>query len=251
MMPHSFRVLKISLVALIISGVILSLLEPYEPYFSIIGSIYVLIILFYSIKGIRHIAEYQKQQRLARLQLLQSQVMPHFLFNTLNLIYGNLDSDPEKSKETILHLSELLRVGLYEARNRKYLLTKEISFIENYIKIYQHRYPDMKPIKFNCDIDNDQVLIVPLILFPLVENAFKHGLEMDVLNTAISIGILVKKNKLLFKISNNYRPYSQYHEAGIGLSNLKERLNIVYKDNFKINTKKDTFKFEITLNLVL
>jgi LytS/YehU family sensor histidine kinase len=137
----------------VISAIALTFIEPYEPLFTIVGGIYLLFIILFTIKFIRFLADYQKQQKLAQLQLLQSQIMPHFLFNTLNLIYGNQESNPDKSKETILLLSDLLRVGLYETKKNKYSLKEEISFIENYIKLYQHRYPDMKTVSFNINID--------------------------------------------------------------------------------------------------
>lgn len=242
----------LAITALVISAIALSFVEPYEPLFTILGSIYFLFMILFTVKFFRILKDYQRQQRLAQLQLLQSQIMPHFLFNTLNLIYGNQESNPDKSKETILLLSDLLRVGLYETKKNKYSLKEEISFIENYIKLYQHRYPDMKPVSFNIDIDNDNALIVPLILFPLVENAFKHGLERNVINTNISVCITLRNNELQFSINNDFKPYPTPSQSGIGLSNLKERLNITYKNNFKIEINEDasTYKSTLMLNLL-
>lgn len=249
--PYSTKNLIISITLVVISAIALTFIEPYEPLFTIVGGIYLLFIILFTIKFIRFLADYQKQQKLAQLQLLQSQIMPHFLFNTLNLIYGNQESNPDKSKETILLLSDLLRVGLYEAKKNKYSLKEEISFIGNYIKLYQHRYPDMKPVSFNINIDKNDARIVPLILFPLVENAFKHGLERDVANTNISVCITLRNNELQFSINNDFKPYPTPSQSGIGLSNLKERLNITYKNNFKVEINEDDsiYKSTLTLNL--
>jgi LytS/YehU family sensor histidine kinase len=245
------RSFTIWFIALILSTIALIFLESFEPIFTALLVIYFLVIILFVLKIIRFIQEYQQQERLTRLQLLQSQVMPHFLFNTLNLIYGNTDNNVQKSKETILCLSELLRVGLYETKKKTYSITEEIKFIENYISIYQLRYPNIKPISFKQNIDNNQMQIVPLILFPLVENAFKHGLERDISNTTIAIDIFLRERKLLMTVYNNFKPYPTENQQGIGIYNLKERLKIMYKGNFKMELKEEEKKFKSLLKLNL
>ncbi|WP_343912415.1 sensor histidine kinase [Aquimarina litoralis] len=158
---------------------------------------------------------------------LQSQVNPHFFFNMLNNLYGLVDKDSEKAKTLILKLSDMMRYSIYEGQKEYVTLQQEIDFIHNYIQLHKMRYHKDITINFEVDIDNEKLKIMPLLFIILVENAFKHGLEVLRTNAFANISITSKQNSIVLEIENNFDEEIK-GEKGIGLENLSRRLALAY-----------------------
>ncbi len=193
----------------------------------------------------------------AELQLLKSQVHPHFLFNTLNNLYSLTLTKSDQSPEIVLKLAGLLRYMLYECDTPKVLLTSEITMLQSYIELEKLRYGQRLDISMNIQGDMENKLIAPLLLLPFVENSFKHGTSEQIDQAWISLDILVKQTSLKFKLINS-KPEGDLppegknnHWAGIGLTNIKKRLDLIYPGLYelKITSEPDLFIVNLILQL--
>lgn len=189
----------------------------------------------------------------ANLKLLQGQIHPHFLFNMLNNLYGLVKDDVNTSREVIVKLSDLLDYMLYECDKPYVPIEKEIKFIASYIELERVRHDENFNVHMtyqNVDMNN---LIVPLILFPFVENAFKHGFN-DPDKNFIDINISQLDNTLHFEIINSITEntkdkYLNQEGKGIGLKNIQDRLDLIYKDKYELHIIEKNNKFIVKLNL--
>ena len=184
------------------------------------------------------------------LDLLKSQVNPHFLFNSLNCIYGLSLEKSEQTPEVIMQLSEILNYMLYRCDN-KVLLSEEVKQIENYTSIQQVRFGSMLNLKYQVQLDQD-VVLAPLLLLPLVENAFKHG--KTGINHEIKVNIELNENALLcFTVENEVdeRRVKDQVNGGIGLVNLRRRLELLYPDAHALHIDQTAQRFCANLNLEL
>ena len=191
----------------------------------------------------------------AKLKLLQAQIHPHFLFNMLNNLYGLVNESVDNSRDVIMKLSELLDYMLYECDKPKVRLNKEIRFINNYIELERIRHDEHFNVKTSFPDLKDDILIAPLILFPFVENAFKHGFQ-DSGNSFINIQLSVDNNSLEFNVENSLNKqtedkYLKLEGKGIGLKNIKERLELIYKDNYLLDVTSIDRKHLIRLKLTI
>ncbi|MFM9910501.1 MAG: sensor histidine kinase, partial [Chitinophagaceae bacterium] len=176
--------------------------------------------------------EKQKQDqaimhKAAELDFLKSQLNPHFLFNSLNDIYALVIKKSDKAQEAITQLSDLLRYALYESILPEVPLDKEITYINNYLSLQKTGYEGKFYCRFTSTGDSNGKMIAPLLLLPFVENACKHGITNEE-EVPIEITLLVSKQELLFKISNRTRKMQKDKMGGIGLENVKKRLNLLY-----------------------
>ena len=178
------------------------------------------------------------------LLYLKQQVNPHFLFNTLNNIYALSIKSPEITPAAILKVSSILRYALYKSDNPLALLKDEIEIINSYIDFQKMRFKNSLPITYNVSGPIDDFKIEPFILLPLIENAFKYGM-VNINDTFIDIRITINSGKLKFSISNkkSYTTESDLEHSGIGIKNIRRRLNLLYPDchKFKIVDKDDIF----------
>ncbi len=181
---------------------------------------------------------------------LKSQVNPHFFFNTLNNLYGLVGTDKEKAQKLILKLSDMMRYSIYEGEKEYVALEEEIQFLQNYIELHQMRYRKEITIKFEENINSDQK-ITPLLFIILLENAFKHGVENLRENAFIEIKITSEDNKVQFSIVNNFDPDEIPEKAGIGLKNLKRRLELMYPNRHQLifSKKENIYETYLTLEL--
>ncbi|GAB3905540.1 hypothetical protein GCM10028803_36550 [Larkinella knui] len=186
----------------------------------------------------------QKTQKLAsekleaELKLLKSQIHPHFLFNTLNNLYALTVNGSPKSPEIVFKLSELMSYMLYDSNLPQVPLKKEIQYIENYITLEKIRYGDRLDVSLNIYTPLDGILIAPLIILPFVENSFKHGVSQQLESVWVRVDVLTNDNVLIFKIENSKSPNppvsaSNAH-AGIGLQNVRQRLDIIYGTRYSL-----------------
>jgi len=191
----------------------------------------------------------------AKLKLLQGQIHPHFLFNMLNNLYGLVSDNPQESKDTIIKLSELLDYMLYECDKPEVSLRKEIQFIENYIGLEKVRHDNNFNVQFQYPEISDDVQMTPLILFPFVENAFKHGFQ-DAENSFININLSIHNNQLEFLVENSINKstedkYLKQEGKGIGLKNIEERLELIYKNHYVLDILPHEGKHLIKLKLTI
>ncbi len=187
-----------------------------------------------------------KEQELNHLKM---QIHPHFLFNTLNTMYGFALQKAEETPDMILKLSNLLDYLLYQVDKPFVSLTDEIHHIEDYISLENIRFNDTLAVNFDKDITSDTIEIAPMLLIPFVENSFKHG---TMKNGRLEITIKLKGNpkSVYFKIENSCRK-EEHATNGIGLENIKKRLDITYPNAHKLNiaSLEDSFSVELFLNL--
>lgn len=195
--------------------------------------------------------EHEKLQ--AELQLLKSQVHPHFLFNTLNNLYGLTLHKSDHSPEVVLKLSELLSYMLYDCNAAEVPLQKEIAFMRNYIGLEQLRYGERLDLSLSITGDYQTKLIAPLLLIPFLENAFKHGASEQLEQAWMHIDLSVQDNQLKFKLINSREApgKTEGYVGGIGLQNVKKRLKLLYENrhDLRIVVEEETFMVLLTLEL--
>ncbi|MGV6831041.1 MAG: sensor histidine kinase [bacterium] len=181
------------------------------------------------------------------LNYLKMQIQPHFLFNTLNTMYGFALKKAEETPEMILKLSNLLDYLLYEVDKPFVPLIKEVQHIQDYIALEYLRFSDRLNIEFEIDEFPEQTEIAPMILLPFIENSFKHGsIKNGTLN--ISIALKVDEHKILFNVSNTANSTSKDNQ-GIGLKNVKKRLDLLYSNKHDLTIFEENNEFKIALKL--
>ncbi|SFT03060.1 Histidine kinase [Zhouia amylolytica] len=192
----------------------------------------------------------ENDKKEAELALLKSQLNPHFFFNTLNNLYGLTVEKSDEAPEIVLKLSDMMRYTIYEGKHDCVPLINECSYLENYIDLHRIRYQKNIEIQFTHDIDKN-VEVAPLLFIVLLENAFKHGVESMAENAYIHLNLNTTPNKIEFQIENNFDISNANTKPGIGINNLKHRLNLIYpnRHRFKIIKENNTFiaRLEITL----
>ena len=189
----------------------------------------------------------------AENRFLKSQLNPHFLFNSLNNIYAMAQMKEENTSEAIFQLSEILRYILYDCNKGSVLLEKEIQYLESFIQLSMLK--EEVPLNVNCNFENinSKLKIAPLILIPFVENSFKHSNIEDAQNGWIKIEGRTKNNIFYFQIQNSVpkTPQPKDQQGGIGLENIRRRLELIYPENheFKIQKKEQFFAVQLKIAL--
>lgn len=197
--------------------------------------------------------ELRRTNNEAELQNLKSQLNPHFLFNTLNNIYSLIAFSPEKAQTAVHDLSRLLRYVLYDSSNALISIEKELDFARNTIELMRIRLPEAVDVKTTISCLTPNAFIAPLLFVSLIENAFKHGVSNSQ-TSFIHINIYQEADKMICRIENSYFPKSKSDKSGsgIGLINLKKRLELLYPNRHYFEQKNDeqtyTVKLSITIN---
>lgn len=193
------------------------------------------------------ILETQLKLKEQELNYLKMQIHPHFLFNTLNTMYGFALKKADETPEMILKLSNLLDYLLYQVDKPFVSLTDELNHIEDYISLEKMRFNDTLNVNFRKDLHLESIKIAPMLLIPFVENSFKHG---TIKNGVLTIDIKIKTstNEILFVIKNNSSNDLNYKE-GIGLENIKKRLELLYPNQYHLLINTDENDFEVSLKL--
>jgi len=183
--------------------------------------------------------ELEKQRSESELQNLKNQLNPHFLFNTLNNIYSLIAIDGEQAQAAVHELSRLLRYMLYDSTQEFVTLGKDIDFVRDYVELMRIRMPEHVELKTDIQIGQPNVLIAPLLFISLIENAFKHGVSNSK-PSFIHIRINASENQINCTIQNSYFPKDEYDKSGsgIGLVNLKKRLDLLYPDNYELTCEQ-------------
>ena len=210
----------------------------------------------------RHIYNYTKlkqaaqqlriEKQAAELNYLKSQTNPHFLFNTLNNIYSLSRDKSDLAPESILRLSKMLRFMLYETGGNYIAIEQELKIINDYIALEKLRYDETLRVNFNHDLEDMKQALPPLLLIPLVENAFKHGVSETRSQPFVDIHLSVNKRQLTFIVKNSSEvaPGQGNVKENIGLSNLRRQLELLYK-KYDLTVQQQTSVFIATLKIDL
>jgi hypothetical protein len=192
----------------------------------------------------------EKQQ--AELNYLKSQTNPHFLFNTLNNIYSLSRIKSDQAPEAILRLSKILRFMIYEAGGAYIAIEEELRIIGDFISLEKLRYDESLRVNFNYDVEDMKQSLPPLLLMPLVENAFKHGASETRYRPFVDIHLTVAKRRLMFVVRNSAEGSEgeEQPREHIGLSNLRRQLELLYGEHqLAVIRQKDEFCATLTINL--
>jgi sensor histidine kinase YesM len=196
----------------------------------------------------------EKEKTETELRLLKTQLNPHFLFNTLNNIYSLSFTSSPVTSESIARLADILDHILYRCAAQYVPLSAEIALIKNYIELEKLRYDKRLTIKFETSIEYE-IIIAPLILLSLVENAFKHGASNDTGVPVIEIDLRVNEQKFIFSISNTIAEQNPDYENAltdrIGLNNLRRQLDLIYGEGYTLDISKRSQVFEVILTIDL
>lgn len=247
-------------------GIELNIYTPFTTYISCgngVGDQFgasLFAIVFFGL--IKHIYNYNKlkqaaqqlriEKQEAELNYLKSQTNPHFLFNTLNNIYSLSRDKSDQTPESILKLSKILRFMLYESGSAFISIEKELKIINDYIALEKLRYDESLQVNFNHDVEEMNQSIPPLLLIPLVENAFKHGASETRSFPFVDIHLTIKSRSLTFVVKNSTEKTNKDAEIkeNIGLSNLRRQLELLYRD-FELNVQQDETTFTAILKINL
>jgi LytS/YehU family sensor histidine kinase len=192
----------------------------------------------------------EKQE--AELNYLRSQTNPHFLFNTLNNIYSLARDKSDMVPESIMRLSKILRFTLYEASGKFIAVEQELKIIDDYIALEQLRYDESLSINFNYDVKDMKQALPPLLLIPLVENAFKHGVSETRNRPFVDVHLAIKNRQLLFVVKNSTDINNELQsiKENIGLSNLRRQLELLYTGyNLSVQQGESVFTATLKINL--
>jgi len=194
--------------------------------------------------------EFQKKLTEMELQLLKSQLNPHFYFNTLNNLYGLSMISPVKAPDAILKLSDIMEYVIYDCKSEKVPLTKELKFISSYIDLEKLRYDTEDNIQLKIEMDSDSFEISPLLLIQFIENAFKHGMEDANVGSFLHIIIHVSDGWLHYR-SDNSISRKEYSKGGVGLENVRKRLDMLYAGRHTLNVEQSDTIYKVALSLKL
>ena len=198
----------------------------------------------------KKIAELSNEQLTANISTLKSQISPHFFFNTLNNLHALIDEDQALAKEMLIQLSECMRYAIENGAKDQVMIQNEIEFIEQYLEIQKLRFNKNVEIIFDKHIYRN-TSVPPLLFINIIENAFKHGTDTLTEDAYIHLKLEVQQTQLFFKVTNNYDPSSRKNGLQTGLSNLRQRLHILYphRHSFIIQDLDATFNVELTILL--
>jgi hypothetical protein len=213
---------------------------------------YLLVFFFNRIELFNHYMRLETELKQAKDQLLKNQLHPHFLFNAFNSLYSMALSHNPKTPDTILKLSGMMRYLTDDSTSRKVKLTQDLKFIEEYISIEKIRFGEGANIQLKIEGSPEGKSITPLLLTTLVENAFKHGFYTNDTNAFVTIHLVIKNKKLVFKVENSIQDKQHFNKTereGKGLDNLKKRLQLAYpkKHNLLLESKNNRYVAQLEL----
>jgi sensor histidine kinase YesM len=234
-------------------------IKSLNPRYDIFEGLFTLVIT-YSIKYAGQVRstqtrllQLQRDNLTLELNALKAQINPHFLFNTLNNIYSLALRKSDKAPDIVLKLSDMMRYVLYECNSGPVPVEKEIQFVSNYIELERIRHGNQASISYSLTGNPEESRIEPLLLIPIVENCFKHGINAQMKNGFVNIHLNVLKGMLQLEVANSVpiNGNSFREKGGIGLDNVKKRLELIYPDKHKleITALPHSYKVDLELNL--
>src|SRR6476659_4884867 len=204
------------------------------------------------IQNQRYVQSVEKEKAVAELNFLKAQVNPHFLFNSLNSIYGYIDKNNKTARNILLQFSEMLRYKLYDCNADRVSILKEIAYLRNYVLMQQYRKEENLIVQFNTDDPLEEFEIAPLLLVVFIENAFKYVSNLEEKENKIIISLQHQNDKLNFSVFNTTENRHRILNGGIGLTNVKRRLQILYpnKHDLIIHNESDSFEVRLQIDLI-
>jgi len=205
-------------------------------------------------KAKNEVLQLEKVEAENQLSSLKSQINPHFLFNSLNVLYSLSLEDKEETSSAILDLSSILRYVLYETGDQKITLAKEIELIQKYLDFQKYRYQNDTSIRFDVNVDERLHKIHPMLLLPLIENSFKHGVKGDIKGRFVHLNMVTKGPKFSFSIQNNVSEGPSIQEtkySGLGLKNIRQTLELIYPNTHSLAIDEKADLFTVTLKIDL
>ena len=199
--------------------------------------------------------ELKQEQKLMKLQLLQSQINPHFLFNALNNIYALVYTKNDIAPDALMKLSEMLRYVTDFGQQEKVSIERELTYIQNYIDFQVLRFGSSEQIAYHSELDSMGYSIAPMLLQPFVENCFTHGDIATNPEAFVKISLEVKDGTLYFTAENSMSKTHSSHESpkenSIGIGNVEQRLKLYYADDYTLtlNEENQIYKVDLTLKL--
>lgn len=196
----------------------------------------------------------QLEKLQTEINYLRAQINPHFLFNTLNNLYGLALEKSDKTPDIIMRLSRMMDYMLYESEDAKVFLKKDIENIQNYVEIERIRQGNNAVINFEVQGEIGAQKIVPLLLLPLIENGFKHGINQQIRDAFLDVFVQVLPDSVELKVVNNYKTTDVDDDSqrnGIGLNNLRRRLELFYAGKYELTTTRLENRFEAFLKISL
>ena len=199
----------------------------------------------------KKMAELGKEKAEAELNFLKSQINPHFLFNSLNSVYFLIDKNNPDARQALHKFSDMLRYQLYEANGERIPIEKEIDYLQDYVHLQQLRKDENYKVQFNCSQDVKDFSIEPLLLIPFVENAFKHISHKTSVNNFVKLDLSRSNGYFEFAVENSCEKgiYTTEQHGGIGMNNVKRRLELLYPGTHQLNINDDVDTFKINLKL--
>jgi hypothetical protein len=194
--------------------------------------------------------QFTKKLAEMELQLLKSQLNPHFYFNTLNNLYGLAMIAPKKAPDAILKLSDIMEYVIYDCRQDKVPLGKELKFLQSYVELEKLRYDENARISLQITGKADNKSISPMLLIQFVENAFKHGMENEKYNSYLEININIQNGSLDYESTNSINGHSAKN-GGVGLTNVRKRLDLLYPRKHDLQVMPGDHEFRVKLKLTL
>lgn len=193
----------------------------------------------------------QINQLQTELKYLRLQINPHFLFNGLNTIYGSIDSGNSQARNMLVQFSDLLRYNLYDADVDLIAIEKEARHLKNYVALQKARSNDNLEVTMDINYADAAIKVAPLIFMTFVENAFKYVSRGDKEINRILILLKQQGKKISFECTNTYDDDGELSQGGIGLTNATRRLELLYKDHYQLDIKKENnlYKVELTITL--
>ncbi|HEY0680506.1 MAG TPA: histidine kinase [Chitinophagaceae bacterium] len=200
----------------------------------------------------RRLLQTEKEKVQIELKALRAQINPHFFFNTLNSIYSMALEKDDRLPTTVLQLSDLMRYFLYESRGELVPLEKEIIVLKDFISLQKLRSHQTLETSTDIQVNSDGLKIAPLLLITFVENAFKHGAKGNTGKTYVHLSLKTESDTLNFRLENNLGAADATMETdqkGVGLENVKRRLELLYPGKYKLETGEQGNSFVVQLYL--
>lgn len=191
----------------------------------------------------------ERQRLEAELRYLKAQVNPHFLFNAINSVYFLIKKDPDKASETLIKLSDLLRFQLYDCSDEKIPVEKELDYIQNYIELEKIRKGARVQVEYSCEGNMSGFLIAPFMLIPFLENAFKYVSNYADFGNVIRVKLVRTDTEFIATFMNTHENAPRSSVGGIGLANVKRRLELVYPNQHQLKLDEQRHTYTATLSL--
>ncbi len=273
-LPFVFRFFVISLITACLNICVFLLFDyleemgifPRSPIFggdnSILydfsGSFVSALLINFGFCGLRFFAENLKLQKVlidSQLQILQEQINPHFMFNVLNHINVLIRKEPDLASTLLVQYTNILRYQLYSGKKEAVSIKQEVDFLKDFIEVEKIRWKNNLDVKCSWQLEDNNAVLAPLLLIPFVENAFKYVSRSKTEKGFVSIDLTQKNGKLLLFVENSKYadiPSDEKREAsGIGLENIKKRLEILYPNRYNLRISKTTTVYSTTLTIRL